>query len=186
MNLLLRFIRVMIHAFFRSTIDLSKESVVVFRVFPHDIDLNIHMTNSRYLSLMDLGRVDLMLRSPLAKPVITGQWKAVLGSVTLQFRRPLKLFQKISLHTRVIGWDQKWIYLEQKTISNHQLMSTAIAKCLFLDHYGIIVTERLLKLFGSESTFPAMNITPVIQHWNALEETFKTAKNQGSDQNEPS
>jgi hypothetical protein len=65
-------------------------------------------------------------------------------------------------------------------------LSTAIAKCLFLDQHGIIVTERLLKIFGSESTFPAMNITPVIQHWNALEETFKTAKNQESDQNEPS
>ena len=30
------------------------------RVWPNDLDTNAHMNNGRYLTLMDLGRFDLM------------------------------------------------------------------------------------------------------------------------------
>ena len=36
-----------------------------FRVMPTDCDLNMHMTNARYFSFMDLGRVDVMLKTAI-------------------------------------------------------------------------------------------------------------------------
>lgn len=178
MNLLIRFIRVIFQGLFRPPLAFSEESVILFRVCPHDLDLNKHMTNSRYLSLMDLGRLDLTLRTPFKNRVLTGQWKAVLGSVVLRFQRPLRLFQKISLHTQLVGWDQKWIYVEQKICSNGQVFSRALAKCLFLDRQGHISTKRLLKAFQKEEAFPLISLTPELEHWKAMEEAFTPSKEQ--------
>jgi len=40
---------------------------MTFRVVPTDLDVLGHMNNGVYFSLMDLGRIDLMIR--------TGAWK---------------------------------------------------------------------------------------------------------------
>jgi acyl-CoA thioesterase FadM len=47
----------------RGPLDLLGESVVRFRVWPGDLDFNLHMNNGRYLTLMGLGRLDLMARA---------------------------------------------------------------------------------------------------------------------------
>jgi hypothetical protein len=44
-----------------------------FTVLPNDLDASLHMNNGRYWTLMDLGRMDLLLR--------TGLWRARSGFV---------------------------------------------------------------------------------------------------------
>ena len=48
------------------------------RVWPNDLDTNAHMNNGRYLTLMDLGRFDLMTQcglvgTVLKKKVVSGR-----------------------------------------------------------------------------------------------------------------
>ena len=50
------------------------ESVIHARVLPTDLDLNLHLNNGRALTLMDLGRVDLMLRMG-----VVGELRRALG-----------------------------------------------------------------------------------------------------------
>ncbi len=38
-----------------------------FRVLPNDIDSNLHMTNGRYRTIFDLGRLDLVFRMGLGR-----------------------------------------------------------------------------------------------------------------------
>ena len=40
-------------------------SSLAFRVSPGDIDVNRHMNNGRYLTIMDLGRIDVLIRTGL-------------------------------------------------------------------------------------------------------------------------
>ena len=42
------------------------------RVLPNDLDLLWHMNNGRYLSLMDQGRVDLMVRRACGRSSTVG------------------------------------------------------------------------------------------------------------------
>ena len=114
MNLLLRLIRVLLTAVCRPPLGILDESVVTFRVWPTDLDLNGHMNNGRYLTLMDLGRIDLMARSGLARVALRRGWRPVVGSATIRFHRALKLFHRYELKTRVVGWDAKWFYIEQR------------------------------------------------------------------------
>ena len=64
MNLIFRLLKTLLLYLLRPTRrGILEESVVRFRVWPNDLDTNLHMNNGRYLTLMDLGRLDLLLRN---------------------------------------------------------------------------------------------------------------------------
>ena len=45
------------------------------------------MNNGRYLTLMDLGRADLVIRSGLWRAVLRHGWAPVVSAVKIRFRR---------------------------------------------------------------------------------------------------
>jgi acyl-CoA thioesterase FadM len=83
-------------------------------VWPTDLDVLRHVNNGVYLSLMDLGRVDLLMRSGVLGKLSARGWYPVVAAETIQFRRSLTVFQPFVIETRVLGWDDRSIYLEQR------------------------------------------------------------------------
>lgn len=83
------------------------KSILIFYVLQNDLDINMHMNNDRFNSIMYLGRVDIMLISGLLHIVHKKKWFGVVGSIHTRFKRPLKLFQANELHSRIINWDDK-------------------------------------------------------------------------------
>jgi len=154
MNLILRLIGVIAAALLGRRVDFLGESRVRFRVWPTDLDLNIHMTNARYLSVMDLGRVDLLLRSGVARLMLRNRWQAVLGATTIRYRRPLKPFRSFNVTTRVLCWDEKWIYLEQRIESDGRLAAVAVMQGIFRDTDGTVPPSRILAELGEERASP--------------------------------
>src|SRR4051812_35281882 len=104
---LLRMLRIIATARGRGRLAVHGESVLRFRVMPGDLDINLHMNNGRYLSIMDLGRLDIILRSGIHRPMLRRRWTPLVGSETIRFRRSLTLFQRYELHSRLVGWDDK-------------------------------------------------------------------------------
>ncbi|GAA0594778.1 thioesterase family protein [Caenispirillum bisanense] len=133
MNLWLRLLRIIIGALTGRRLGMFDTSDLAFRVWPHDLDLNVHMNNARYLSLMDLGRTDLIIRTGLHKVMLREKWQAVIGGTTVRFRRPLGPFQRCRLTTRLLCWDDRWIYLEQQILTaDGQLACAALVKAVFI------------------------------------------------------
>lgn len=115
MNLYLRVLIVILSALFgEKIVDMTKAQHIRLRVYPNDLDSNFHMNNGRYLTIMDLGRLNLILRTGLWRLVMKKKYAPVLGSAQMRFRLPLKPFQLFDLETRVLCWDEKWIYMEQR------------------------------------------------------------------------
>jgi len=85
-----------------------------FRVLPNDLDALFHVNNGVYLTLMDLGRTDLLLRSNAFSKIRKKGWYPVLAAETIRFKHSLKLWQRFIIRTRVVGWDERSIYLEQQ------------------------------------------------------------------------
>ncbi len=79
-------------------------SVLHFRVWPHDIDTNLHMNNGRYLTIADLGRTDLLLRMGLIKLVLKEGLQPMLSGSAIRYRRELKPFQAFRLESCILGW----------------------------------------------------------------------------------
>jgi acyl-CoA thioesterase FadM len=85
-----------------------------FRVLPHDIDINLHLNNGRYMQIIDVNRMEFLLRTGVIAIVRKHGWKPILGSATIQFRRELRLWEQAVASTRLVGWDNRWCYLEHR------------------------------------------------------------------------
>ena len=56
MNLIFRLLRILVWGLVGPRLDPLGRSIVSFRVWPNDLDINIHMNNGRYLTIMDIVR----------------------------------------------------------------------------------------------------------------------------------
>src|SRR5690606_32733351 len=116
MNLLFRLLKTLLRFFLLpSRIGILDESIVRFRVWPNDLDTNLHMNNGRYLTLMDLGRLDLLLRNGSVTFVIRNTWYPVLAGSLIRFRGP-STFSRSSRSGRASSpgtpngctWSRRW------------------------------------------------------------------------------
>jgi len=154
MNLWLRLLWIALTQRRDESVSMLEPLVLSMRVYPHDLDLFLHMNNGRYLTLMDLGRFALMKRSDLLRKLRQVGGTALLGGILVYYIRPLSLFQRFDLHTQVISWDNKWIYLEHRILRGDTLHARAIARVLGRDREGNMPTARLLEMLGSPDVVP--------------------------------
>lgn len=174
MNLFFRLLMIIIQGFLRSPLGFMDTSVVTFRVWPLDLDINRHMTNSRYLSIMDLGRTDLLIRTGLAKLTWQKKMGSVLGSATIRWRLGLTIFQKYELHTKVIAWDDKWFYLDQKVLNENHVVTHAIVKAIFVRKGGSIMAKDLVEMATQGRVSPISPPIPeAVLKWNESEEAMR-------------
>ncbi|MEM0988031.1 MAG: thioesterase family protein [Pseudomonadota bacterium] len=108
MNLWLRLIWMIITARWRpSTVPPLESSALILRVLPTDLDANLHLTNGRYLSFADLGRIDYALVSGIWRHAYRGRWAPIVTYTAASFHRELKAWQRIRLSTRIVYWDDR-------------------------------------------------------------------------------
>lgn len=114
-------------------LDLTHVYKLNYRVLPSDLDLNFHMNNGRYLTLMDLGRMDLTCKSGLLKLILKKNYRPVAAAINIIFMKQLSPFESFTLETKVLSWDHEWFYLEQSfRKKNNQIAAHAIVKAAFL------------------------------------------------------
>lgn len=156
MNLFFRLIKVLIGVAWRAPLGLLDESVVEFRVWPSDLDVNLHMTNGRYLTLMDLGRFDLIFRLGMLRQMIRRRWSPVAASATIRFRRSLAPFQQFRIRTRLICWDEQWVFFEQRFESQGRLVALGYVRALLRGGKRNVSTAEILQALGKEIPSPPM------------------------------
>jgi acyl-CoA thioesterase FadM len=157
MNLLFRMIWMFLSARWRSRCNILEPTHLTFRVLPTDLDVNLHLTNSRYFSFMDLSRVDHMIRNGAWKHIRANKLMPVLGGGSVRYRRAVPPFAKIDVSTRVAGVDDRWIYLEHKVSSGQTIYTAAVLKAAFIDGNGRVPTPRLLEMFGHDGDLPPLS-----------------------------
>jgi acyl-CoA thioesterase FadM len=138
--MLLRTLLMMITSRWKPRKDFREVGRVIMHVMPNDLDLLRHVNNGIYLSLMDLGRMDMMIRSGKWQQLSRLGWYPVAASVTVTYRRSLRLWQKYTLETKVIGFDEKAMYVEQRFVRDDEVYVAAIMRARFLRKSGGTVT----------------------------------------------
>jgi acyl-CoA thioesterase FadM len=141
---------------------------VTLRVWPNDLDANLHMNNSRYLLAMDLGRWDLVARTGLWRELWRRRWFPVVASATLRFRRSLDPWQRYTLVTRLVAWDEKWCYLEQRFERDGTVHAVGRVKALFRGREGNVPTAALLAAAGRADA-PLRRLPEAIRVWREAE-----------------
>lgn len=148
MNLLFRLLWLLVVSRFRSRCDVLGPVRTPFRVLPTDLDVLRHVNNGVYLSLLDLARTDLMIRSGLFGPVRRRGWYPVVTAESIRFRRSLTLFQRFHVETRVLGWDDRSIFLSQQFVLGDTVVASALVTGRFLRSGGTVAPAEVLALAG--------------------------------------
>jgi acyl-CoA thioesterase FadM len=179
-NLWLRLLWLIISTFFRGRLtppmDVSRLS---FRVWPHDLDVSMHMNNGRYWTLMDLGRTDMVLRSGLWRAVLKNKWVPVAIAGKIRFRRELKLFTPFKLETRIIFWADSWMVMEHRIISegrNGEIVNAvALVRAGLYDRAGkaFVPIARLFEELGVSAESP--EASPEVAAFLSAEDAMKQA-----------
>ena len=156
MNLYLRLVFLIVRMLRLERRGVLDDSRVCFRVLPNDCDVNLHMNNARYLAFMDLGRVNLMAQMGLMRAIFRYRWKPVLAAAEINFIRQMAPFRKFELVTRVVTWDEKYVYMEQLFECRGELCAHAFVKGLFLGPEGRVANATVVALLGHRAEPPAM------------------------------
>lgn len=107
--------------------DLFKPLITSTRNTIYDCDYNFHKSNSTYFADLDVARAHTMgciIRTGLARlnrgdeeglpnetRAAKGKYIVALGGVSCFFQRQIEPMQAFEIHTRVLSWDRKWLYL---------------------------------------------------------------------------
>lgn len=172
MNLVLRLIRVLLNTLRGPRLGPLDESVVGFRVLPNDLDTNFHLNNGRYLTLMDLGRVDLLIRMGVVREMRRRRWGAVIASLTIRYRRSLGFWEKFHIHTRLVCWDERWFYVEQRFTRRGEVMAVAMVKARFLARDGRRLTPQEV-VDATPYAMPSPPMPEGVREWAESEELIQ-------------
>lgn len=149
----------------RPPIDLLADVVTTFRVWPTDLDFNLHLNNARYLSMMDIGRLDLLARAGALRPMLRNRWHPVVGAVMLRFRRALDPWMKFQLRTRIAGWDEKWFYIEQRFERDAEVYAVGLVRAAIRGSATTLTPEQVVSAFGHRVDAP--RLSAAFEEWRA-------------------
>ena len=120
-----------------------------FRVWPTDLDIYRHMNNGIFLTLMDIGRYDMSVRSGAWQRWKKLGWYPVVVAETITFRKSLELWQAFDIESKVVGWDDQAFYFEQRFVVADEIYSKAIVRVRFLKRSrGSVTPNQVLEAGG--------------------------------------
>ncbi|KAJ5091661.1 hypothetical protein NUU61_006531 [Penicillium alfredii] len=149
-----------------------------------ETDYNLHKSNSTYFADLDVSRTALVTRlyspgvgivskeldqefleasqrdgtrPPKRKPIYIA-----LGSVFCSFKREIKPFELYEMHSKVISWDKKWMYIltcfmrpASRKGGEKTLLAVALSKYVVKKGRLTVSPERILRAGGFLPAPPA-------------------------------
>lgn len=120
---------------FAKPINMEQDFVRHFRVGLFDCEALRLMSAFRYARYLDFMRWEFVVRSPLFNELLSRKAFMGLGCQKIIHRKPLKLFARFSIITRMEGWDNKWVYPSQHFVHDGQLMALCVSRSA-IQHRG--------------------------------------------------
>ena len=158
MTLWLRLIWLVLTLPFQSKVTPSEGLARRHRVLPTDIDLNFHMTNSRYGSFADLARLAMMARSGILRAAFVNDWRPMLLASKIRFRRELKPLRVFRVETRLRWWNETSAIFEMRFLTRGQDGEDILA-AISLERAGLYSRKEKRFVTVSEM-FAAMGVAP--------------------------
>ena len=144
-------IKVLLHSKFKPGLKIYDESIVHLRAGFSDIDMYPEVNNGRHLTLMDLGRFDLAVRTGLIGFIHRKNWGLVVGGASIRYRRKIPFFRKFTLTTKLLGHDERWFYFQQTTSRQQKICSAALVKAGIKSSEGLVPASVVFKEMGIEN-----------------------------------
>lgn len=136
-----------------SPLDLFSYTTFNSYVSPMEIDMYLHKSNSTYFQDLDIARTNLVTKVfqksfykyfdnenndfKTAGKISNFPYIPV-GSIQCLFKKELKIFQSYKIKSKVLAWDEKWLFVlskfvipDKKSDNGERLCAVAITKYVF-------------------------------------------------------
>ena len=144
---------------------LSAPVVRHYRILPHDMGFRNHLPNYRYLSFIELNITRWLLLCCHQQGVTSYKW--LMAMQEMLYLKEVKLLDKMTVSSQLVGWDAKYVYLEHRFWVKNQLMAVGMTKVLLINKQGKVAPSRM--------GMPDEQLTPVITSWNEHQSAIKSA-----------
>ena len=137
--------------------------------WPWDIDPWMELNNGRTLTLYDLGRIPMAVRMGLSGTLKARGWGLSVAGNTTRYRRRVKMFDRLAMRSRLIGWDARFFYIEQSMWKGSECTSHVLIRSALIGRgrTGIISPVELARLIGVSEQSP--DLPDWVQAWSAAD-----------------
>lgn len=146
---------------------LWEDHVTTLICWPWDIDPWWEMNNGRTLTLYDLGRIPHARRIGLWDALRRNGWGIAVAGSAVRYRRRVPPFRRVTLRTRLLGWDARFLYGGQGMWLGEDCANAAVLRLALLEHGRMIPPARVLAAMGHHE--PAPPLPDWVAAWAAAE-----------------
>ncbi len=111
--------------------------VVRTRCWPTDVDQFWELNNGRSLTLMDMGRMSILRGARVAQALGPKGLRLAIAGATVQYRRRVRLWERLEIRTRIIGTDARFFYIEQVIYAGGEFAHHAVFRAVAAGPKGI-------------------------------------------------
>ncbi len=177
----MRWIRLLLaltRAVFKPKIRPNDATVLGFRVWLTDVDVSV-VNHAAIMTIFEMGRADYMVRLNFFQAASRHKWFVPNLAINVQFHRPLRVWQKGEVHTKISFVDDTHFYVEQKIMRKGKLIATCFSDTLAKQGRKTVPTREIMDLIGvcpREVPTEPHDVIPLFKEQNALvtEKIFKT------------
>src|SRR5699024_5521259 len=119
------------------------------RVLPTEIDIFGHVNNGMYFSIMDLGRLGMVVRGGVGKTLRAKGWSGAVSAETISFRKSLKRGHRYHVDTCLIGVDGRTDFLDHRIVVDDEIFARAYVGTRLKAKIGTITREDMIDVFGA-------------------------------------
>lgn len=124
--------------------------------WPWDLDFFLELNNGRTLTLFDLGRVPLGMRTGFSGATGRRRWGVAVAGSAIRYRRRVRAFDRVTIRTRCIGWDARFFYMEQSMWKGEDCTSQQVIRSAVTSKTGIVPTAEVLAEMGVSRESPTL------------------------------
>ncbi|MBX3622570.1 MAG: thioesterase family protein [Rhizobacter sp.] len=143
------------------------------RVLPNDLDINGHMNNGRYLTVIDLMLVEYFVRTGFAQVMLRRGWRPMSGGAIISYRRGLSPLQTYTLRFRLDATDERWNYMRFEFERDGRVHAAGYMKGAAVAAGGLVPNAE--SYAAMNQPVPAQVLPPAVHHWLAAEQGVMAA-----------
>lgn len=135
--------------------------------WPWDLDFWMELNNGRTLTLYDLGRIPLAHRAGVIRVLAANRWGLTMAGASVRYRRRVRMFDRFEMRSRALGWDARFLYLEQSMWRRGEALNHILYRAAVTDKTGIVPTEKVAEALAPGQ--PAPDLPAWVTAWTEAE-----------------
>ena len=124
--------------------------------WPWDIDPWMELNNGRTLTLYDLGRTPLAVRTGVTRVLARQGWGMTVAGSSVRYRRRVRAFDRVTMVSRLIGWDARFLYMDQSMWKGADCTSQALIRSAVTSRAGIVPPADVARAMGHDGASPTL------------------------------